>query len=182
MNLQITLISTRTSDKRLLGTKLSVSHVNISLLHSGNKFNIFSEEPSCVIPCWTYLIIYSLWSTKVFWKVTIFEIHSKNIFNEKIRKNTFGTNLLFTANKYFDIFSLLECNWNTLNTFWNYSLSALNVYIYVTLSVTRTLWLTVNYMLMSSSLKFALFADLLPYTFLNGSQTIHLDYSWYWLK
>ena len=44
--------------------------------------------------------------------------------------STFSLNLLFTTNMYFYILNRIKCNWIPLNIFWNYSSSAMKVYLH----------------------------------------------------
>ena len=120
MNLQIKWISKRIS-KTYFGNQSIHESCEYILLHSGSKFNI-SLNPVALyrytrvdISDNTFAVIYKWFAdAKVFWKVTIFQIPPRNFFNENICLNTFGSNLLFTANIYSELFNLVECNWNTL--------------------------------------------------------------------
>ena len=82
---------------------------------------------------WAYtgstVIVYpghSRWLTdaKVFWKKHIWVTLEGHFY---ISLNTFGSNVLFTANIHSNLFSLVQYNW-ILNTFWNFSWGVMNIF------------------------------------------------------
>ena len=87
-------------------------------------------------------------------EVTIFELPSKNKFNENICLATFGPNLLFRAN----IYILIYLNWYSATGFLSIHVERTPgvqlMYIYVTPSGTSILWLALDYVLVMFSLKF----------------------------